>query len=282
MGSDLFDAFPGWVRRASEVLGYSIEELCRSTPERLRDTENAQVAVYVVNALAYRAWHERWGERPNFLLGHSVGELNALLAADVFDFETGLRIVRHRGRQMGSAEAAGGMTAVLGDRARVLRHTERFGRGVTIAADNSPGQVVVSGSEAALAAFHEHVAREDLGTAIPLAVSGPFHSPHMETARVAFLDYLRTVPLASPKLPVIANVTATEYRDEDMIDVMTDVLARPVRWVDSVRYVTRRGPMLFTELGDAHVVSPLIQDIVTASPDSVTPLSNLTTRRVSP
>src|SRR5260370_26635306 len=113
MGKDLFRRFPGIVATADDVLGYSVEELCQADPGgRLRQTQYAQPALYVVNAMAYLA-RTGAGGSPAFLAGHSLGEYCALFAAGCFDFATGLRLVRRRGELMAAA-SGGGMAAVIG------------------------------------------------------------------------------------------------------------------------------------------------------------------------
>lgn len=114
MGAQLFEAFPELVVQADEILGYSIETLCRENPDgNLEKTQYTQPALYVVNALSYFEHLDSSGEIPDFLAGHSLGEYNALLAAGVFDFATGLRVVQKRGELM-SRVNDGGMAAVVG------------------------------------------------------------------------------------------------------------------------------------------------------------------------
>ncbi|HYQ18418.1 MAG TPA: acyltransferase domain-containing protein, partial [Polyangiaceae bacterium] len=152
MGRELFSQFPLLVRRIDAELGYSIEALClEDEGGRLSQTQYTQAALYVVNALAY--FHSlRSGERPDVVAGHSLGEYNALLAAEVFDFMTGLRMVRKRGELMAEARG-GGMAAVIGVAAEKVEATLRASdaASVNIANYNSPQQVVIAGPAEAVA-----------------------------------------------------------------------------------------------------------------------------------
>ncbi|MGB8195259.1 MAG: ACP S-malonyltransferase, partial [Chitinophagaceae bacterium] len=146
MGKDLFKVYVKETRRASEMLGYDIEELCVNDPKRqLGQTQYTQPALYVVNALAYFQ-HQK--NDASYFVGHSLGEYNALLAAGAFDFETGLQLVKKRGELMAAA-SGGGMAAVLGLSAAQLRKKldEEGHTGIDIANYNTPTQSVVAGTQ---------------------------------------------------------------------------------------------------------------------------------------
>jgi trans-AT polyketide synthase/acyltransferase/oxidoreductase domain-containing protein len=262
MGAALFPRYPEQVRAADEVLGYSVEELCLAKDRRLSQTEYTQPALFVVNALTYLEARDRSYPAPTHLLGHSLGELNALHAAGAFDFETGVRIAKKRGELMSSRGEEGTMAALLGKRERLLAFIEQGPSGVYLANDNTPGQVVVSGSREAIAGLEASFRQDGLGNVIPLAVSGAFHSPLMRGARDEFAEFLKSQSLNEPKLPVIANVSATPYTLAELRDHLTDHLVHPVRWFDSIRYLLRQGPMLFQEIGPANILSPLIRQII--------------------
>ena len=120
MGEDVFNHFPALVERINENLGYSIEELClEHNPQRLNNTLFTQVAIYVVNALTYFKALREDSSRPDIVAGHSIGEYNALLAAEVFDFFTGLELVKKRAKLMSQA-SEGGMAAVIGLKAEEI------------------------------------------------------------------------------------------------------------------------------------------------------------------
>jgi trans-AT polyketide synthase, acyltransferase and oxidoreductase domains len=258
MGRDQFDRFPDLCDTADRVLGFSIRELCLDDPDdRLRLTRYAQPALFFVTALAYLAKVES-APAPAFLAGHSLGEYNALLAAGCFDLETGLRLVRRRGEVMGRADG-GGMTAVVGlgwDRVTALMRRAGVAD-VDVANDNGPSQVVLSGSAVALQAAEEAIRADGVGRCVPLNVSAPFHSRHMETAAAEFADFLEGFTLADPRVPVISNVTGQPYGPGAARTLLAEQVRRPVRWWDSMRYLLRQGVEEVEEVGPGHVLTGL-------------------------
>lgn len=266
MGKDLFPLFPELVRSASDILGYSLEDLCLVDSQgQLSQTRYTQPALFVVNALHYfrqRDLHvatESDG-RPDFLAGHSLGEYNALLAAGVFSFETGVRLVKKRGELM-SATGGGGMAAVLGTSAREIRAMlDEQGLGqIDIANFNTPTQTVIAGDKEALAAAAELFARRNL-RCVMLNVSAAFHSRHMQAAQAEFAQFLQQFTFAAPEIAVIANATARPYERARIAETLARQIAAPVQWVDSIRYVMGRGDVEFQEIG-ASVLSKMVQEI---------------------
>lgn len=261
MGAHLFGLYPDLMRDADAILGYSVEELCRKGGPKLVQTEFAQPAIYVVNALAYLAELERTGIEPDFLLGHSLGEYCALYAAGVFDFATGLRIVSMRGKMMGGLGMTGTMAALLGPREPLLKLLAET-PDVHLANDNSQDQIVVAGGIEELATFEATVRRRNLGDVLPLAVSGAFHSPLMRQAGLAWGDYVETQHFAAPRIPVISNVTARPYLPGEVRKLLTSQLVSPVRWLESVLHLLSLGPMLFRDVGPARAVAALVHQII--------------------
>jgi trans-AT polyketide synthase, acyltransferase and oxidoreductase domains len=257
MGRELFAAFPEQTGLASQVLGYSIERLCVEDPEDLLDqTRYTQVAIYVVNALDY---YQRLRTHPTdkvaFLLGHSVGEYNALLAAEVFDFEAGLRLVKKRGELMGTL-ARGAMAAVLGASPEQIREIFRS-RGVDdvdLANYNTPTQTVISGPVPAIERAVSALAAQHVNT-VRLRVSGAFHSRYMRDAQQTFAEYATAFRFAAPSIPVIANATGRPYEPGSIIETLCAQITSPVRWTDSVRYVQSQGEIEFVEIGSAFLRS---------------------------
>lgn len=266
MGKELFPLYPEQVRNASEILGYSVEDLCLNDREGLLSkTQYTQPALYVVNALHYyraQANDKQSGsaKAPAFFAGHSLGEYNALHAAGVFSFETGLRLVKKRGELMGSA-GGGGMAAVLGTSAQDIRGMLDQHRldGIDIANLNTPTQTVIAGDHEALAAAAELFARKNLRY-VPLNVSAPFHSRHMQPVQAAFAEFLRGFSFEAPKATVIANATARPYDGSRIADTLARQIATPVHWVDSIRYVMGKGEVEFQELG-ATILSRMVNEI---------------------
>ncbi|MCR6488453.1 ACP S-malonyltransferase [Amycolatopsis sp. OK19-0408] len=267
MGRGLFERFPDVARQADDVLGYSVEELCRADPgRRLSRTEYAQPAIYVVNALHHRAA----SPAADYLAGHSLGEYNALLAAGAFDFVTGLTLVRHRAELMGRC-AGGGMAAVVGVPQQVIEETlaAHDAAGVVIANHNAPEQFVLAGPTAEL----DRLRAVFEGTAgvrgfVPLRVGGAFHSPLMEPAAEAFRVVLDSVTFDELRTPVVTNVTGLPYASGG--DAIRAVLAaqviRPVRWADGVRYLRDAGVTDFVEAGGGKVLTSLIGKVLAEDP----------------
>ena len=186
MGEGLFDLYPELVAQADEILGYSIKTLCLEDPaEQLSQTQYTQPALYTVNALSFlKQKQDAPDQRPMFYLGHSLGEYNALFAADVFDFATGLRLVRERGALMAEARG-GGMAAIIGLGAeQVASVLEKEGLStIDIANMNTPEQTVISGLAEDINHVQDVFQAAGARLCIPLKVSGAFHSIYMKVAQ---------------------------------------------------------------------------------------------------
>ncbi|PJN02053.1 [acyl-carrier-protein] S-malonyltransferase [Streptomyces sp. CB01201] len=271
MGEDLFARFPEHTATADRVLGESVAELCLRDPEgRLGRTRWTQPALFVVNALAQFAAREE-GPAPDVLAGHSLGEYNALVAADCFDFETGLRLVKRRGELMAQADG-GGMLAVLGlTIARVealLRST-----GVTdvdLANYNTATQVIVSGSAASIATVRTAVRAREGARCIPLATSGAFHSRHMAAAATEFAAFLAGMEFREPRIPVIANATARPYPPSGVARLLVDQITSRVRWHETMLHLIEQGVGELREFGPQHVLTPMWRAAL-AEPRAVDP-----------
>ncbi|AQS71847.1 [acyl-carrier-protein] S-malonyltransferase [Streptomyces pactum] len=262
MGKELFARYPRETAIADRVLGYSTEELCVHDPERrLGRTEYTQPALYVVSVLTYLDRLAEDAEPADYLVGHSLGEYAALFAAGVFDFETGLRLVRRRGALMAEA-GGGGMAAVVGcDEATVLRVlADRGIDELDLANHNAPDQFVLSGPaehvDAARAAFESAGVR-----AVRLNVSAPFHSRLMRDTAAEFARFLDGFTLRDPAVPVLANVDARPYAPGAVKSTLTAQIASPVRWTDTVRRLMGHGDFEFVELGPGRVLTNLVTKI---------------------
>ncbi|WP_024834506.1 ACP S-malonyltransferase [Ruminiclostridium josui] len=264
MGGILFDEFKDYTSQADEILGYSIKKLCLEDPDsNLGQTQYTQPALFVVNALSYLKKIQEVGRKPDFVLGHSLGEYNALFAADVFDFETGLRLVQKRGNLMAMA-VGGGMAAVIGLSEEqvfdVLKQNNLHT--IDIANLNSPYQIVISGLKAdidlAEAIFKSH---PDVKMYIPLKTSGAFHSRYMEKAKVEFENFISDISLNEPKIPVISNVTARPYIKTEIKRNMVNQITHPVKWTESIRYLLGFGELEFNEIGAGKVLTGLFSRI---------------------
>ena len=262
MGRHLFDRFPDLTAQADQVLGYSIRELCVDDPrQQLNQTLYTQPAIFVVSALA---WYEHLAShgKPDFLAGHSLGEFNALLAAESFGFETGLRLVRKRAELM-SAAADGAMAAVLNlDAADIEAILRDHGLDqIDIANLNAPSQTVISGAREQIARAAP-LLEAGKGRCIPLNTSGAFHSRLMEPARQQFEAFLASFDFRAPAIPVIANITAQPYQPGAVAANLARQLTGTVRWHESIAYLLALDPgQQMVELGHGEVLTNLLKKI---------------------
>lgn len=268
MGLELMERYP--VARetfdeADAVLGFSISQLCFTGPaEELKRTANAQPALVTISAAYWRILAAR-GFVCGVVAGHSLGEYSALVAAGALTFPDALQLVRARGELMEAASLAhpGGMAAVIGmenEAVEALCAEVAAEHGALSPANyNSPGQVVVSGENAAIAALRA-VARERGVRAIPLPVSGAFHSPLMQAAADAFATVLAQAPIAAPTVPVVQNVTARATTDPAAIrDALARQITGSVRWTQSLCVMRDMSASRFVEIGPGNVLTGLAQ-----------------------
>ncbi|KIG19429.1 Malonyl CoA-acyl carrier protein transacylase [Enhygromyxa salina] len=269
MGRELFERFGALTALADEILGWSVVDLCLHDREgRLRNTAFTQPALYVVNALAHRARIDDGEPEPDFLAGHSLGEYNALHAAGVFDFSTGLRLVRQRGALMARAEG-GAMAAVLGmSELEVRGLIDRHGLELDIANLNAPTQVVVSGPRAAVRTAQARFEREGCHAYVILPVSGAFHSRWMRPAAERFAAHVAELELFRPRIPVISNVLARPHPDSEIGRLLVEQIARPVRWTETITGLVERGVERFEEVGHGTVLTKLNEHTLGRSPVS--------------
>lgn len=264
MGADLFDRYPDWTKDADAILGYSMRELCVDDPRgELGLTAFTQPALYVVNALTYRARQDAGASAPDFVAGHSLGEYDALLAAGVFDFATGLKLVQKRGQLMGRV-GGGGMSAVVGlDPTRIQRLLDdsEAGRRVDVANFNSHDQTVLAGPKADLAAVKPLLEAAGARAVIPLNVSAPFHSRYMREAQSEFAAFLREFPFQPPAIPVISNVSAKPYEADLVRQTLSEQIGNSVRWLESMQYLLVQPDPQFEEVGPGSVLTRLVSQI---------------------
>lgn len=240
MGENLFKKFPHFVSIADEVLGYSIQELCMHGEDRINKTEYTQPALFFVNALAYLEHQNEKGLIPEYLAGHSLGEYNALYAAGAFDFSTGLRLVKERGRLMSMANN-GGMAAIVG---LDLNKVENILRSlstndVEIANINSRSQCVISGPMEQIVYLKDVFEKSGAMLYLILNVSGAFHTKYMGEAAKQFEKFINDINFTCPKIPVIANINALPYETDDSC-IRRNLVAHiysTVKWSDSIRWI---------------------------------------------
>ncbi|MEM9220064.1 MAG: ACP S-malonyltransferase [Cyanobacteria bacterium P01_F01_bin.150] len=259
MGENLFDQFPDIVQKANAVLGYSVEELClKDSNHELNQTQFTQPALYVVNALSYRNKITETGIIPDFVLGHSLGEYNALEASGAVSFEDGLRLVQQRGMLMSQAPA-GSMAAVLGATGEQVEQLLKQHNldAIDIANYNSPKQVVISGLKEDILVANDRFQEADIRFVV-LNTSGAFHSRYMEMAKVQFEIFLKRFSFSELKIPVISNLTARPYHQNQIAENLAKQITHSIRWADSIHYLLHQGNVEFEELGAGTVLTKLL------------------------
>ena len=273
MGLDLyneFDFIKKIFKQADEILGYSISDLIlRGSQDKLNQTTYTQPAIYLIGYSICEVLKkkETFNEKKiNFLSGHSLGEYTALTYAGAFSFEQGLLLLKNRGEAMQSAVplGEGGMLAVLGSdlneiQTLIKNNSENFE--CFLANDNSKGQVILSGKNNNLVKFAELLKEKNIKN-IKLPVSAPFHCKLMRNATSKMEIIINKQKLNFPKLKVVSNVTATEYKDADEIKkLLIKQIESPVRWRESIEYMISQGTTMFIEIGPGKVLSGLIKRI---------------------
>lgn len=262
MGKELFDQYSFLVKQADQILGYSIKQLCLEDPnKKLNSTDYTQPALYIVNALSYLKKVQQSG-KPDFVAGHSLGEYDALFAAEVFDFATGLKLVQKRGAIMAKAEG-GGMGAVIGMEPEKIKEVLKNAglESIDIANFNAPGQTVISGPKADIGKLTGVFEKAGARLFVPLAVSGAFHSRYMKPAKEEFEKFIEQFIFKSPKIQVIANYTAKKYDDNNIKENLAQQICNPVRWVETIMFLKQQPNPEFEEIGPGKVLTKLIAQI---------------------
>ncbi len=264
MGAALFDRFPDWTAAADDILGYSIRDLCvNDSAQMLGSTAFTQPALFVVNAMTFRARAEDGKPAPAFVAGHSLGEYNALMAAGAFDFVSGLRLVKRRGALMGEV-SGGGMAAVIGlapDRIRDVLGDTPAGQRLDVANFNSFEQTVIAGPTADLADVKPHFESAGARAYMPLRVSAPFHSRYMHGPMDEYGRFLQDFDFAAPAMPVVSNVTAVPYERAAVRDTLARQIGNSVRWLNSICFLLDQGVETFEEVGPGTVLTKLSAQI---------------------
>ena len=251
---------------ASAAVGFDLGKVIREgPPERLNQTAITQPAMLTVSVALHDVWKKRGGAAPAVVAGHSLGEYSALVVAGVLEFANATRLVHERGRLMQAAvpSGAGAMAAILGlDDAVVERCCAGIDGTVTPANYNSPGQVVVAGSRAAIDAAIAACQAAGARRAVVLDVSVPSHCSLMSPAAEPLAELLDAIELCDPAVPVVQNVTAEAARDAATVRAnLVRQLVSPVRWSESVQAMAAAGVRNFIECGPGNVLSGLARRI---------------------
>lgn len=259
--------------QADEVLGFRLSRLCFEGPQSDLDrTINTQPAVLTTSIAAFETLKERFQEvgrrlNPAFVAGHSFGEFAAAIVAEALDFTDGLRLVANRARLMQEAQEShpGGMVSVLGlDEATVravCAAAAAENESLTIAVDNGPGHLVLSGT---VSAVERAIALVQTigGKAIRLPIGVGAHSPLMRKAADEFTRFLNRVPIQTPVIPIISNVSAKPLlTSEDVRRELSDQFTQSVQWTRSIREMINHRVSTFVEVGPGQVLSRLVRRI---------------------
>lgn len=266
MGKELYDASPAaraLFEEADRVLGFEISKIMfEGSAEELKQTKVTQPAVFIHSVAAAVALGEEF--TPQMVAGHSLGEFSALVAAGALSFESGLRLVYARAMAMQKAceEVPSTMAAILALPDEKVEEVCEGIEGVVAANYNCPGQVVISGTvegvQKACAALKDAGAKR----ALPLAVSGGFHSPCMASAREELRAAIEQTEFATPRCPIYQNVDAKPHTSPEEIKAnLIAQLTSPVRWTQSVRAMLADGTEEFVECGPGAVLTGLISKI---------------------
>jgi len=286
MGKALADASPAareLFQEVDDALGQNLFRLMTEGPDdQLTLTENAQPAI-MANAIATLRVLEKEGgirlaDKAEFVAGHSLGEYSALCAAEAFDVPTTARLLKLRGQAMQAAVpvGVGAMAALLGadiEKAQALADAAAEGEVCTVANDNDPGQVVISGHKDAIDRAVALVKDHGIKRGILLPVSAPFHCPLMQPAADAMAEALAKADIRAPLVPVFANVIAAPAADPHTIrGLLVDQVTGRVRWRESVIAMEAAGVTQFIEFG-GKVLGPMVKRSATGEVEAVSLIS---------
>ncbi|NJK42051.1 MAG: ACP S-malonyltransferase [Acaryochloridaceae cyanobacterium SU_2_1] len=259
MGLDLLETDQGKQRfqTAEAILGWSIPSLCQGDEARLSQTHYTQPCLYVVSAILSDLLTSK-GYHPNLVAGHSLGEYVALYTAQVFDFETGLRLVQQRSTLMAQA-SDGKMAALMGFDRDQLKQQLAQTEGVVLANDNHDGQAVISGTPTAVETI---LGQLKVKRVVELKVSGAFHSPLMATAAADYQKMLSQVTFHPAQIPVISNVEPQPTQDPALLQQrLIEQMTGPVRWRETVLVMGEQGITEALEVGPGKVLTGLVKRI---------------------
>lgn len=236
-------------------MGWSVLDLCQGEEDKLSRTLYTQPCLYVIESILTDLLIEQ-GHMPQLVAGHSLGEYVALYAARVFDFEAGLRLVKRRAHLMDAA-AGGKMAALMKFNREQLENILDKTPNVVLANDNSAAQVVISGTPEAVDSVLSQIKAK---RAVPLKVSGAFHSPLMASAAEEFQEVLQSVPFADAKIPVLSNVEAVPtIKGAELKELLVQQMTGSVRWREIMVQLPEEGISQVVEVGPGKVLTGLIK-----------------------
>ncbi|EHC12882.1 ACP S-malonyltransferase [Fischerella thermalis] len=240
--------------QAEEILGWSVIEICQNDADKLSHTIYTQPCLYVVESILADLLQEK--QQPDLVAGHSLGEYIALYVAGVFEWSAGLRLVKRRAELMDSA-VGGMMVALMNFDREQLEKVIAETPDVVVANDNSPAQVVISGTPTAVQAVISQVKAK---RAVPLKVSGAFHSPLMAEASTQFQEILASVEFHKAKVPVLSNIEPTPATEAEILKQrLIQQMTGGVRWREIALALPENGIERVVEIGPGNVLTGLIK-----------------------
>jgi len=257
MGADLLNLPTAKAKfeLAKEILGWSVPEVCQKEEAKLSRTLYTQLCLFVVESILADLVREK-SDRPAVVAGHSLGEYVALYAAGVFDFETGLRLVKRRAELMDTA-SGGQMVALIGFDRQELELQIQYSRDVVLANDNSEAQVVISGTPAAV---EDLLAKIKVKRAVKLNVSGAFHSPLMAGVAAEFQLALKSARFSDAKMLVLSNSEPSATTSAATLKQrLTQQMTKGVRWREISLQLPQQGIDRVVEIGPGKVLTGLIK-----------------------
>lgn len=257
MGADLLNLPFAKTRfdQAKQILGWDVLEICNNPDDKVSRTIYTQPCLYVVESILADVLLEQ-GNKPNLLAGHSLGEYVALYAARVFEFEAGLRLVQRRAELMDNT-FGGTMVALIGFNQEQLQQQIQEIPDVVLANDNSPMQVVISGTPEAV---NELLGKIKVKRAVPLNVSGAFHSPLMAEAAAQFQEVLESVSFVNAQFPVLSNVEPVPSVEAEVLKNRLQLqMTGSVRWREICLQLPTEGIERVVEIGPGKVLTGLIK-----------------------
>jgi [acyl-carrier-protein] S-malonyltransferase len=246
---------------ASEAVGFDVAKVCFEGPMEALTRTDVQQPALVATSLACLRAVDTIGVKPNFVVGHSVGEYSALAAAASLSDRDAIALVRERGRAMAQAAERhpGAMAAILGLEDAVVEELCAGIHNVWPANYNCPGQVVVSGENAAVDRLIEEASARGARKTVKLRVSGAFHSPLVEGAAESLRPALESVRFLTPSTPFMSTVTARIEDAQRLAALLVEQLTGPVKWTQAVRELVEQGVTTFVEIGPGQVLSGLLR-----------------------
>ena len=269
MGKELFSQFPQETQDASDLLGYDIIKLCLEDNNNLiNQTNYTQPLLYFVNALSYLDYKNQNGDA-DVVLGHSLGEYNALFVAGAFDLLLGLSLVQKRGELMAEVsskvEGGMGMVAVIGldqDKIVSILESENLNN-IEVANFNSDLQVVLSGEKVMIEQVESIFKANGANRYVVLPVSGAFHSHYMKDAALEFSEFLNQFSFQPIQKIIYSNVTADLYESDqnNIKKLLTEQIYSAVKWTQTIRSIRNSFPVEFIEIGPGKVLTGLVNKI---------------------